>query len=1440
LAVGGLVGCTGSGSSISRSYSSGNVSGQAGVGGLVGINSGTIQSSFAGGNVTDTCPIGSGCSAFGGLVGENFGNITKSFATGDVTVVGNHGNVGGLVGGHAVGVVSDSYATGTVTGGGGYGFGGLIGLVYSGGGVNNVFSLGAVSGGGSGVGALIGASDTSYGGGTIGLSNAYWNADVTGGLPGIGYNNGATLTNVTGQSTAQLLQAATFAGWNSSDTWAISNGATPTLLNMPSVYVPLSSTNVWTGIVNQLWSNAGNWSLGHVPISSEQVRIYDVAGTSFIDYTGTYSVKSIISDELFLLSAGGSYLTLQGSSTFNAGLNLVAGSTLLLNSGVLTVAVPSSGMTLNGAISAPTVKLNGVGMTGDVSQSVAGAITATDLYITGAGAASLLGLNNVQNLAASAASLNYNGVGDLSLVSHPAAIGGAVLVDGDALIRTTGNLTLNDSVQSTLGDITLVTGGDFIRSNGNLNATNGRWLVYSTSPLTDTLNGLTSDFVHYGQTYTGGAAYAGPGTSNGFLYSLAPTLTLTLNPVSRVYDGTTDMALNNSNFTVTGQINGDQVLVDNVLGSFDSATAGTRTLTAGSLTLAANNGATVVYGYDFNTTASNTAGSTISQRPVGAVLSGSVSKEYDATTVASLGANYSLSNVLAGDLASLGVTAATGNYADKNVGSGKTVTFSGLSLSGTAAGNYQLTPTILTSNSAIIDPKVLAVWTGTAGDGSWKNAANWQGGVAPEAANVLNASFPVGNGAVVFDMTVPTTLHSIDTFRNLTLTNSSTLTLGTMLADVSYVRPDATLTLQSGNHVLNGTLNAAGFELSGGQLAGNGVLNLSANSTLAGGALAVATTNNLAGAQMNVTGSTVFTGALNNSGAFNVAATGSLAVQAGAVLNAMAGSTWANAGTVSIQGAANAEAGASFNFAGGTWNFAEGSVFSGPGSFTQTGASLNLLGAGVGTTIAPETSLDLNALALAGAGNLNNLGTLSANNLTLGGSLINNGIFNVLGIVTVGGLYTDQVSGAMVIPAGSTFRMNNASGLFRWSGGALGNPNGTAGTLGFANGASFQFSGNGVRVIDGMNFNFTDLTLPNGSVTVRSGHLTLDGTSTIPTGVGLNVSGGTLTNNGQLNIAGSFALDSGAFDGSGGIDMQGGVMSKPASSSIVWTNTGNLNNTGTLDFGGGTITNAITNAGTINVGSGVVFQQLFTNNGGTLVVQPGTTTFSGGYNQSGGQTQLQGGSIVGDFNLSGGVLKGSGTINGNMTVSGGTLAVGYSPGSLNVTGNLNLNSASVLNIELGGTTPGSGYDVINVSGTANLAGTLNVLGWGGYTPAPGTSFNFLSFASQTGGFSSINLPAGWNISLNSGSGYLQLRMADLTNSSVVSGLQGLTSYQALLNSLMQTGASNIDLSALTINDTAIGFNRVTPNDYSSSLVQLLDGLTQVEPVTEFNDEKVCR
>ncbi|MBO6302969.1 MAG: InlB B-repeat-containing protein [Ruminiclostridium sp.] len=79
-------------------------------------------------------------------------------------------------------------------------------------------------------------------------------------------------------------------------------------------------------------------------------------------------------------------------------------------------------------------------------------------------------------------------------------------------------------------------------------------------------------------------------------------------------------------------------------------------------------------------------------------------KFYDGSTAAQLNGTPQLSGAVTGEAVSLDISEVTGNFADKNVGNGKTVTFTGFSLSGTESvlANYNLSvpPTVTASITA--------------------------------------------------------------------------------------------------------------------------------------------------------------------------------------------------------------------------------------------------------------------------------------------------------------------------------------------------------------------------------------------------------------------------------------------------------------------------------------------------------------------------------------------------------------------------------------------------------------------------------------------------------------------------------------------------------------------------------------------------------------------
>ena len=105
-----------------------------------------------------------------------------------------------------------------------------------------------------------------------------------------------------------------------------------------------------------------------------------------------------------------------------------------------------------------------------------------------------------------------------------------------------------------------------------------------------------------------------------------------------------------------------------------------------------------------------------------------------------------------------------------------------------------------------------------------------------------------------------------------------------------------------------------------------------------------------------------------------------------------------------------------------------------------------------------------------------------------------------------------------------------------------------------------------------------------------------------------------------------------------------------------------------------------------------------------------------------------------------GRFQGSGTINGNVTVSG-LFNAGNSPGTINIGGNLTLNSSSTTVVEIASI---SLSDLYAVTGSAALDGTLQVVQLSGYSPQDGDAFTILTAGGGvTGTFGTLTgSPAG--------------------------------------------------------------------------------------------------
>ena len=186
--VGGLVGLNGG--TVRNCHATGSVNSSGNnVGGLVGRNEGMVQNCYAMGNVNGSSVSGSGSSHVGGLVGNNPGTVHSCHATSGVIGSGEH--IGGLVG-HNAGKVQNSYARGSVNGSRNF-IGGLLGYNNKGT-VQHCYATGSVTGSASGnngwhVGGLLGYNNAGTVQECYAMGSVSGNTDV-GGLVGYNYNKG--------------------------------------------------------------------------------------------------------------------------------------------------------------------------------------------------------------------------------------------------------------------------------------------------------------------------------------------------------------------------------------------------------------------------------------------------------------------------------------------------------------------------------------------------------------------------------------------------------------------------------------------------------------------------------------------------------------------------------------------------------------------------------------------------------------------------------------------------------------------------------------------------------------------------------------------------------------------------------------------------------------------------------------------------------------------------------------------------------------------------------------------------------------------------------------------------------------------------------------------------------------------------------------------------
>ena len=361
--------------------------------------------------------------------------------------------------------------------------------------------------------------------------------------------------------------------------------------------------------------------------------------------------------------------------------------------------------------------------TGTVAINAGGAVTQTatltaaKLDLLGAGASYSLTntSNSIETLAANTGAVSLTDGSSLTVGAVNATTGvsstGAVTLSSS---NPSTNLTLSGAVSAGVGsNVVLSATGNFVNNAGASAVSvsgSGSWLIYSNASTGDTFGALNSNNTAVWGTPVGGAVSA---TGDRYVFALQPTLTFTSTNDSKTYgsDATTQIQ---SDFAVSGLQSGvaNAFLGDTASAVFSGApvlsssgTAASAQVSGGPYSITVAQGSvTTLDGYVFGS--ASTGHLTINPLALTASLVVNVTKTYDGTTAATLtGANYSLSAPIGADVVSL-VPVTSGSYDTKDVGTGKTVSVSGLVLTGAQANDYTVASD-LSGAVGIINPLAL-------------------------------------------------------------------------------------------------------------------------------------------------------------------------------------------------------------------------------------------------------------------------------------------------------------------------------------------------------------------------------------------------------------------------------------------------------------------------------------------------------------------------------------------------------------------------------------------------------------------------------------------------------------------------------------------------------------------------------------------------------------
>ncbi len=451
-----------------------------------------------------------------------------------------------------------------------------------------------------------------------------------------------------------------------------------------------SATTTRTSVASYGWRSASN------TFNGANINIDDLLigpGVPTFPGSGVVNIRtlSLASGQTITTTYGSGGGTSGVTAPATAGTYIATTTSRISDSGTLTNIASHPTLTAKypmptlTSISPTSATVNGSGFTMDATGTnfVTGQ---TALQFNGSARTTTVDSTTALHATIPASDLTSIGTFNITVV-NPTPGGGSSIAQTFTVNKATTSIAVSSSAStSTYGSTVTFTATTTPASGGPATGTvsfkNGTTTLGTGTLINNIATFSTSSLNVVGSPYSITAIYGGDGN---FLGSTSSAITQTITPkvltvtgmaaTNKTYDATTTVTL--SGGALVGVVGSDVVSINTRTGFFADKNVGTgKTITVTGVALSGADAA--------NYTVANPTGITANITARTLTISATASnKTYDATTTASIAL---FDDRIAGD--AFTSTSSSATFADKNVGTGKTVTVSGISISGTDATNY--------------------------------------------------------------------------------------------------------------------------------------------------------------------------------------------------------------------------------------------------------------------------------------------------------------------------------------------------------------------------------------------------------------------------------------------------------------------------------------------------------------------------------------------------------------------------------------------------------------------------------------------------------------------------------------------------------------------------------------------------------------------------------